>query len=161
MTDPQTPPAIRYYWEDLTVGTVRELGQVTVDRQEVIDFARKFDPQPFHLDDAAAAQTHFGRLSASGWHTCSMTMRLVVDNFLRYAASLGSPGVENLKWLKPVYPGDTLTVRMRTVESRPLKSRPNVGLSRSHTEAFNQHGEQVLLMDSYGMFGRREAAKAG
>ncbi|MDR2990485.1 MAG: MaoC family dehydratase [Burkholderiaceae bacterium] len=158
MSEPQ--PVIRYYWEDLPVGSIRELGQVTVKREEVIAFARQFDPQPFHLDDAAAAQTHFGRLAASGWHTCAMVMRLLVDDFLRYSSSAGSPGLEGVRWLKPVYPGDTLTVRQRIVESRPLKSRPGVGLIRSHLEAFNQHGEQVLLIDSYGMFNRRDAAAA-
>jgi acyl dehydratase len=158
MSDPQTPPAIRYYWEDITVGTVYELGQVTVDREEVINFARRYDPQPFHLDDAAAARTHFGRLAASGWHTGAMVMRLMVDNFLLQSSSQGSPGLESLKWFKPVYPGDTLTARLRIVESRPLKSRPTIGLVRSHLGVSNQHGEQVMLMDSHGMLTRREAA---
>jgi acyl dehydratase len=156
MSEAQLP--IRYYWEDLTVGSVYELGQVTVKREEVVAFARQFDPQPFHLDDAAAARTHFGRLSASGWHTCAMAMRLLVDHFLNRASGQGSPGLEGVKWIKPVYPGDTLTVRQRVVESRRLKSRPGVGLTRSHLEAFNQHGEQVLLIDLYGLFGCREAA---
>ncbi|MDR0478599.1 MAG: MaoC family dehydratase [Burkholderiaceae bacterium] len=159
MPEPQAAsPAIRYYWEDMTVGTVRELGQVTVKREEVIEFARQFDPQPFHLDDAAAAETHFGRLAASGWHTCGMVMRVLVDNFLRYSSSLGSPGLEKVKWPKPVYPGDTLTVRQQVMEARPLNSRPNVGLVRSHLQAFNQHGQQVLLIDSYALFRRRETA---
>jgi acyl dehydratase len=156
---PEPQPSIRYYWEDLPVGNIRELGQVTVSREEVLAFARQFDPQPFHLDDAAAARTPFGRVSASGWHTCAMTMRLQVDNFLRYASSLGSPGLESVKWIKPVYPGDTLTVRQRVVGSRLLKSRPGVGLTRSHLEGFNQNNEQVLLIDVYSMFGCREAAK--
>jgi acyl dehydratase len=155
---PEPLPTIRYYWEDMPVGSSRELGPITVKREEVIAFARQFDPQPFHLDDAAAARTHFGRLSASGWHTCAMVMRLLVDHFLRYASSLGSPGLEGVKWPRPVYPGDTLTVRQRVVEARRLQSRPGVGLIRSHLEAFNQHGEQVLLIDSYAMFGCRDAA---
>jgi len=152
---PEPQPAIRYYWENLPVGTVLELGQTRVKREEVLAFARQFDPQPFHLDDAAAARTHFGRLAASGWHTCAMVMRLMVDHFLLYSSSAGSPGLEGVKWLKPVYPGDTLTARLRVTESRPLKSRPGMGLIRSHLEAFNQHGEQVLLIDSYAMFGCR------
>jgi acyl dehydratase len=155
----QTQPAIRYYWEDLPVGAVHELGQVTVNREEAIAFARQFDPQPFHLDDAAAARTHFGRLSASGWHTCALVMRLMVDHFLNHSSSAGSPGLEGVKWLKPVYPGDTLTARLCVTEARPLKSRPGMGLIRAQQQAFNQHGEQVLLTDAYLMIGRRATAK--
>ncbi|MFT3779090.1 MAG: MaoC family dehydratase [Ottowia sp.] len=146
---------IRYFWEDLPVGTTVEMGSITVDRDEVIAFASRYDPQPFHLDDEAAAQSMFGKLAASGWHTCAMAMGLMVRNFLHESASLGSPGLEQLKWLKPVYPGDVLTLRQRIVESRPMKSRPDVGLTRALWEMFNQHGEQVLLMDGYGMFRRR------
>ena len=153
MSEPQN--TIRYYWEDLPVGAVRELGQVTVNREEVLAFARRFDPQPFHLDDAAAAHTHFGRLAASGWHTCAMVMRLLVDGLLCHASSAGSPGLEGVKWMKPVYPGDTLTARLRVVESRLLKTRPGQGLIRSHLEAFNQHGQQVLLIDSHALFNCR------
>lgn len=149
------PTEIKYYWEDMPVDSVRELGSVQVERQEVLDFASRYDPQPFHLDDAAAAKTPFGRLAASGWHTCAMAMGLMVRNFLNQSSSLGSPGLEQLKWLKPVYPDDTLTARQRVIEARPMNSRPDVGLVRSHTELFNQHGEQVLLMDSWGMFRRR------
>jgi acyl dehydratase len=147
---------IKYFWEDFVVGMTREIGSITVDRAEVIEFASKYDPQPFHLDDAAAAQSMFGRLSASGWHTCAMAMGLVVRNFLHEAASLGSPGLEKIQWLKPVYPGDTLTLRQTTTESRPLSSRPDVGLTRTLWEMFNQHGQQVLMMDGYGMFRRRQ-----
>ncbi|MGB3068950.1 MAG: MaoC family dehydratase [Ottowia sp.] len=146
---------IKYFWEDLPVGKTREIGSITVDRDEVIAFASKYDPQPFHLDEEAATKSMFGKLSASGWHTCAMTMGLMVRGFLHEAASLGSPGMEGIKWLKPVYPGDTLTLHQRIVESRPMKSRPDVGLTRSHWEMFNQHGEQVLMMDGYGMFRRR------
>jgi acyl dehydratase len=151
----QPQKAIKYYWEDLPVGTTLEAGSLTVEREEVLEFARKYDPQPFHLDDEAAAQSIFGRVSASGWHTCSMAMALSVRNFLHETSSLGSPGLEQVKWLKPVYPGDTLTLRLRIVESRPLKSRPGAGLTRAVWEMFNQHGQQVLRMDVYNMFGRR------
>lgn len=150
-----TPGAPFYYWEDLPVGTRLEIGQTTVDRDEVLAFARRYDPQPFHLDDDAAAQSLFGRLAASGWHTCAMAMGLMVRGFLNRAASLGSPGLEGLKWLKPVYPGDTLTLYQRITESRPLQSRPGVGLARTQWEMFNQHGEQVLLLDAYCLFRRR------
>jgi acyl dehydratase len=149
---------ISIYWEDLPVGTVFEAGQITIDREESIEFARRYDPQPFHLDEEAAANTYFKRLSTSGWHTCSLVMRLLVDQFLCKSSSLGSPGLESLKWFKPVYPGDTLTVRQRAVEARLLKSRPGVGLIRWILEAFNQDNEKVLLMDSYMLMGTREAA---
>ena len=151
---------IKYFWEDLPVGTTLDIGSTTVDRDEVIAFASKYDPQPFHLDEAAAAKSMFGKLSASGWHTCSMAMGLMVRGFLHEAASLGSPGLEKIKWMKPVYPGDTLTLKQTILESRPMKSRPDVGLTRTLWEMFNQHGEQVLMMDGYGMFRRRTPAPA-
>ncbi|MEO7057426.1 MAG: MaoC family dehydratase [Caldimonas sp.] len=149
---------VRYYWEDFTVGQTREFGHYEVSREAVLDFASRFDPQPFHLSDDAAAASLFGRLSASGWHTCAMVMRMMCDGYLLDSSSLGSPGMESVKWLKPVYPGDVLRLRMTILESRPLASRPTVGLVRAAYEAVNQHGEPVLAMDGYGMFGRREPA---
>lgn len=154
-TNATQPAAPRYFWEDLHAGQTIELGSVAVEREEVLAFARRYDPQPFHLDDAAAAHSMFGRLAASGWHTCSMAMGLMVRGFLNDSASLGSPGLEQIKWLKPVYPGDTLTLRQRVLETRPMNSRPQVGMVRSLWEMFNQHGEQVLMMDGWGMFRRR------
>ena len=146
---------IRWYWEDLQPGSVRELGSVTPTAEEIREFASKYDPQPFHLDEEAGRQSVFGGLCASGWHTCALAMRLTVENFLRESSSMGSPGLENLRWLKPVYPGDTLSLRHRITESRPLNSRPDLGLVRSVWEMFNQRGEQVLHMEGYGMFRRR------
>ncbi|CAA9417047.1 MAG: Acyl dehydratase, partial [uncultured Ramlibacter sp.] len=128
--------------------------------QEIKAFAAQFDPQPFHLDEEAGRQSVFGALCASGWHTCALAMRLTVDNFLRESSSMGSPGLENLRWMKPVFPGDTLSLRHLITESRPLNSRPDVGLVRSVWELFNQHGEQVLHMEGYGMFRRRTPAGA-
>ena len=157
---PHPQKHIKYFWEDLPVGTTLEIGSATVDHDEVIEFARKYDPQPFHLDDEAAAKSIFGKLSASGWHTCAMAMGLMVRGFLHESSSLGSPGLEKIKWLKPVFPGDTLTLRQKIVESRPMASRPDVGLTRTLWEMFNQHGEQVLLMDGYGMFRRRTPGSA-
>ena len=148
-----------YYWEDLEVGSTRELGSVSPTREQILDFARQFDPQPFHLDDAAAAASVFGKLCASGWHTCAMAMRLMVDNFLSQAAALGSPGLESLKWTKPVYPGDVLTLRQRVVDRRAMNSRPDVGLVRTVWEMHNQQGEQVLHMEGWGMFRRRTPAE--
>jgi acyl dehydratase len=148
----------RYYWEDLQPGSVRELGSVTPTADEIKAFASQFDPQPFHVDEEAGRQSMFGALCASGWHTCAMAMRLTVDNFLREAASLGSPGLEKLSWLHPVFPCDTLSLRHTILESRPLRSKPDVGLVRSSWDMFNQDGEQVLHMEGYGMFRRRNPA---
>ena len=145
----------KYFWEDFPVGQVREFGAMLVTRDAVLDFAHKFDPQPFHVDDAAAERSLFGRLAASGWHTAAMAMRMMCDEYLLESASLGSPGLESLKWLKPVYPGDTLSVRLTTVEARPMASRPEVGLVRSKWEVLNQHREPVLAMEGWGMFRRR------
>lgn len=150
--------AIRFYWEDFPVGQVREFGAFVVRRDEVIDFARQFDPQPFHLDDAAAGRSLFGRLAASGWHTCAMAMRMMCDAYLLESASLGSPGVDSIKWLRPVHPGDTLRMRLTVLESRPLASRPTAGLLRSGWEVMNQHDETVLTMEGHGMFQRRSPA---
>ena len=119
---------IKYFWEDLPVGTTLDIGSTTVDRDEVIAFASKYDPQPFHLDEAAAAKSMFGKLSASGWHTCAMAMGLMVRGFLHESSSLGSPGLEKVSWLTPVYPGDTLTLKQTILESRPMKSRPDVAV---------------------------------
>ena len=151
---------VKYYWEDLVVGSTRELGSVSPTREQILDFARQFDPQPFHLDEAAAQASVFGSLCASGWHTCAMAMRLMVDNFLSEAASLGSPGLESLKWLKPVFPGDTLSLRHTVLDSRPMSRRPDVGLVRTLWEMHNQHGDQVLRMEGWGMFRRRTSGAA-
>lgn len=150
----------RYFWEDLVVGAVRDLGTVTLTAEEIKDFARQFDPQPFHLDEEAGRQSIFGGLCASGWHTSALAMRLSVTNFLHEAASLGSPGVENLRWLKPVYPGDTLRLELLVLESRPMRSRPKMGLVRSRWDMYNQHGDKVFQMEGYGMFRRRHPASA-
>jgi acyl dehydratase len=147
-----------YYWEDLQPGSVRELGSVRPSVDDIKDFAEQFDPQPFHVDELEGRRSIFGNLCASGWHTCALAMRLTVDNFLRDAASLGSPGLESLRWLKPVYPDDTLTLRHTILESRPLRKRPDVGLVRARWEMYNQNSEKVLEMEGYGMFRRREPA---
>jgi acyl dehydratase len=150
------PP--RLFWEDFPVGQVREFGHYEVGREAVLTFARQFDPQPFHLDDAAAEASLFGRLSASGWHTCAMAMRMMCDGYLLESASLGSPGIEKLNWLKPVYPGDVLHLRIEVLEARPMTSRPSVGLVRSRTSVLNQDDDAVLSMEGVGMFRRRSAA---
>ena len=147
---------IRWYWEDFPVGHVREFGAMPVTREAVLAFATQFDPQPFHLDDAAAEASLFGKLSASGWHTCAMVMRMMCDEYLLESSSLGSPGIDSLRWTQPVYPGDTLSLRLTTLEARPMASRPSVGLVLSKWEVLNQRREVVLTMQGWGMFGRRE-----
>lgn len=145
------------HYEDIEVGARRSFGGYDVAREEVIDFASKYDPQPFHLDDEAAAATHFGRLSASGWHTCAMTMAMLVENMKTQAqAGLGSPGVDQLKWLKPVYPGDTLRCETEVIEKRRSKSRPDMGLFKSRIRVFNQDGAAVLEMTSNGLIRVRD-----
>lgn len=148
----------RIHWEDLVPGSVRELGTVSPTEEEIKEFASRFDPQPFHLDEEAARHSVFGRLCASGWHTCALAMRLTVDNLLRESSSLGSPGLENVRWLKPVYPDDQLSLRHVILESRPLLRRPDTGLVRSRWEMRNQNGDLVMEMEGYGMFGRRHPA---
>ncbi len=149
------------YFEDLVVGAEREFGSYEVTREEVIEFATKYDPQPFHLSDEAAAKTHFGRIAASGWHTAAMTMaviaRAVVDE---EQAGLGSPGVDELRWLKPVYPGDTLTVRGEILEKTPSRSKPEIGSFRTATVVTNQHGEPVMKFTSIVLMRRRPGAAA-
>jgi len=147
----------KWYFEDFKVGDSVEIGSRTVTEEEIIAFATQFDPQPFHVDPDAAARSIFGGIIASGWHTCSMMMRLMVDGFLNNSSSMGSPGVDQLRWLKPVRAGDTLTLRLVTLESTPSSSKPDRGVVVSEWRATNQHGELVLTIKGLGMFGRRSA----
>ena len=144
------------YWEDLEVDRVTIFGDYDVTREEVLEFARKYDPQPFHLSDEAAAKTHFGRIAASGWHTAAMTMAVIVRSFERNPqAGLGSPGVDDLRWLKPVYPGDRLTVRGRIVEKTPSRSKPEIGSFRTENTVTNQDGVDVMRFTSIVLMRRR------
>jgi acyl dehydratase len=145
------------YFEDLELDKERYFGSYEVTREEVIDFARKYDPQPFHLSDEAAAKTHFGRLAASGWHTCAMVMATTVRYFMtdEPQAGLGSPGIDELRWLKPVYPGDTLHVRGTILEKTPSRSKPEIGSFRTRTIVTNQHGVSVLTFTSIVLIRRR------
>ncbi|WP_114519908.1 MaoC family dehydratase [Altererythrobacter sp. ZODW24] len=145
------------HYEDVVVGETASYGSYAVTREEVIDFASKYDPQPFHLNDEAAAQTYFGRLSASGWHTGAMAMRMMVDNMIANpTASLGSPGIDNLKWIKPVYPGDTLRCEATTLEKRRSKSNPAMGIMKGETRVFNQDDVLVMTMVSNGLIKVRD-----
>ena len=144
------------YFEDLTIGSRQSFGRYQVTRDEVIEFARKYDAQPFHLDDAAAARTHFGRLAASGWHTCAMTMAMLVEDMKANAqASLGSPGMDELRWLKPVYPGDTLRCESEVIEKTPSRSKP-MGVVRSRLTVLNQHDEPVMTFIPIALVRRRD-----
>ncbi|MFZ9396415.1 MAG: MaoC family dehydratase [Erythrobacter sp.] len=144
------------YYEDLEIGKLRTFGRYEVTREEVLEFARKYDPQAFHLDDEAAAKTHFGRLSASGWHTCAMTMAMLVENMkVDRQAGLGSPGLDGLKWKKPVYPGDTLRVESTLIEKRRSASRPEMGIMKGHVRVLNQHDEVVMEMWNTGLIAVR------
>ena len=145
------------FYEDIAIGHKQAFGRYEVTREEVIDFASKYDPQPFHLDDEAAAQTHFGRISASGWHTCSMTMSMLVANLTaNKQAGLGSPGVDELRWKKPVYPGDTLRCETEVIEKRRSASRPEMGVYRSRVRVLNQDDLPVMTFISNGLIRTRD-----
>lgn len=144
------------YFDDLKVGQESTFGHYDVTREEVIEFAQKYDPQPFHLSDKEAAKTHFGRIAASGWHTCAMTMAVIARHVVATEqAGLGSPGVDELRWLKPVYPGDRLTVTGKIVEKTPSRSKPQIGVIRTETLVTNQDDVPVMRFTSIVMMQRR------
>ena len=136
------------WFEDYVPGAVHDLGSVMVDEQEIIAFAQQFDPQPFHLDKEWAEKSTFGGLIASGWHTACMAMRLIVDHYLSEVSSEGSPGIDELRWLRPVRPGDQLTVRITVLDAKRSRSRPERGIVRSQIETLNQDGEVVMHLTS-------------
>jgi acyl dehydratase len=148
------------FFEDFVPGSVTTFRGPTVTKDDMVAFAREFDPLPFHLDEAAAKGTFAGGLIASGWHTCAMTMRMNADGYLLDAAGMGAPGIEEVKWLKPVRAGDTLSVRRTVLETRESRSRPEMGLVHVLTEVLNQAGEVVMTQLNWIMFGRRAAAAA-
>ena len=143
------------FFEDFETGQVVELGSRTVTEDEIVAFARQFDPQPFHVDPDAAKESVFGGLIASGWHTGALWMRLYVDAMLGSTAARGSPGIEELRWLAPVRPGDTLTGRLTVLDVSPSGTRPDRGTVRIRGEMVNQDGVTVMAMTSRGHFGRR------
>lgn len=145
------------YWEDFKVGKREAIGSVVVDKDELIEFAKRYDPQPFHVDEEAAKKSIYGGLIASGWHTCSMVMRLMCDAYLLESASLGSPGLENVRWLRPVRPGDTLTAYRTIEETRLSGSRPDRGIVKTLWEVENHKGELVLTMSGVNFFLKRQA----
>ena len=146
------------YFEDLEIGAETYFGSYEVTREEVIEFARKYDPQPFHLSDEEAAKTHFGRLAASGWHTCAMTMAVIARHVVgEEQAGLGSPGIDELRWRRPVYPGDTLHVRSTIVDKTPSRSKPEMGSFRSEMTVTNQDDQPVMTFTSIVLIRRRPA----
>jgi acyl dehydratase len=150
--------ADRLHFEDFPPGEVTSYGSYPLTLEEIVDFAREFDPQPFHLDDDAARHTLLGGLAASGWHGCAILMRLNCDGFLNAATSMGAPGIDEVKWLKPLRPGMTLAVRRTTLEARPSKSRPEMGLVKFLFELVTSDGDVVLTQLGSIMFARRQVA---
>jgi acyl dehydratase len=144
------------FFEDLRPGDISTFGEMTVTRAAIVEFAREFDPQPFHLDEDAAQETFVGRLIASGWHSCAMQMRMVCDGWLLRASSMGAPGIEEVKWLRPVLPGDTLRVRQTILDAKASRSRPDTGLVHFQLEMLNGTDEAVMSQTMWVMFRRRE-----
>lgn len=145
----------RRYLEDFRPGEAIDLGSCTVTRDEILEFARRYDPQPFHLDEEAARRSIYGGLIASGWHTTALLMRLLVDGMVNGAESMGSPGVDEIRWLKPVRPGDTLRARAVVLDVVPSRSKADRGYVRTRYEVFNQRDEKVMTMITLGIFRRR------
>ena len=158
MTSNFSTPIEQRYFEDYVAGAVHEFGNIAVEESQVIEFARRFDPQIFHTDPEAAKATMFGGLIASGWHTAALMMRLFVDNYLSSSASLGSPGVDELRWLKPVRPGDTLSARATILEANRSRSKPDRGIIRTYIEIMNQDGEVVMTMRALNLLRCRTQA---
>jgi acyl dehydratase len=146
------------YFEDYIPGAVFEYGEIRVDEAEILDFARRFDPQDMHADPEAAKHGRFGGLIASGWHTAAMMMRLVVENFLPKKASLASPGIDELRWLRPVRPGDVLRLRVTVLEATRSRSRPDRGVVRTFMEVLNQDREVVMSLKPMNIIASRSAS---
>jgi acyl dehydratase len=153
-------PEAHRYFEDYVPGSVHELGMAVVDEAEIVEFARRYDPQPIHTDPQWARSGPFGGLIASGWHTAAITMRLLADQYLSPAASLASPGIDELRWLRPVRPGDELRVRVTVVEARPSRSKPDRGLLRSRVEVLDADGSAVMTLIALNLVRRRPDAAA-
>jgi acyl dehydratase len=147
-----------WYFEDFFPGQEIALGSRTLSEEEIIAFATQFDPQPFHVDPAAAAGSIYGGVIASGWHTCSLMMRLIVDNLMSESSSMGSPGLDGVRWLLPVRAGDTISVSYLTTQVKPSTSKADRGVVWSKWTATNQHGQTVCTIEGMGMFGRRPDA---
>jgi len=146
----------QFYWEDFTPGRVFEHGPRRLPREEMIAFAAEFDPQPMHLDEAAARDTTAGGLAASGWYLCCILMRMCTDAFLLDSSSMGAPGVDEVRWLIPVRPGEALSLRATVLDTRTSRSRPDMGFVRFGFELFNAEGARAMTLTTSLMLGRRE-----
>jgi len=158
MVDSFIVPIDRRYLEDYAPGSTYEFGSLTVTEDEIIRFAEQFDPQAFHLDPDVARKSVFGGIIASGWHTAALAMRLLVDHFISHAAALGSPGSDELRWLKPVRPGDTLSLRVTVLDARRLESKSDRGIVRSFVEVLNQDREVVMTRIAFSILLSRQAS---
>ena len=147
--------ARQWYFEDFYPGQEIDLGERSVSEEEIVAFARQFDPQPFHVDRDAARASIYGGVIASGWHTCSLMMRMVVDGLMASSSSMGSPGLDGVRWLRPLRAGDTIRVRYLTTQVKASNSKPDRGVVWSTWTATNQHGEEICTIEGMGMFGRR------
>lgn len=150
----------KLHFEDFSPGQKIVHGPRPISREEIVAFAAQFDPQPMHLDEDAGRNSLLGGLSASGWHSCSITMRMICDAFILNTASMGTGSVEEVKWLRPIHPGDQLTLHATVLETRASRSRPERGIVRFLFELFNGHGERVMTMVSPAIIGRRQADAA-
>ena len=148
---------IRYYFEDFTIGRVFDSGTRQLSEQDILSFAREYDPQYFHTDPEAAKQSIFGGLIASGWQTVGVCMRLMCDSYLLESSSMGSPGVDEVRWVKPVYPGDTLRMRATVIAAKPSSSKPDRGIATMRCNIYNQKDELVMHMQGMQMMQRRPA----
>jgi len=146
---------IKYYWEDFVPGEVAQFGNYPVTKEEIIEFAGEYDPQPMHIDEEAAKKSFMGGLCASGWHSCAMAMRMMCDHFIFETAGMGAPGVEYTKWRAPVHPGDILSLKRECLERRASKSRPEMGLTRFRYTMTNQNGEEKMITEGLMMIARR------
>jgi len=147
-------------FEDMEVGKTFEIGEHTFTRDEIVRFAEQFDPQPFHVSDEGAAASPYGRLIASGWHTCSVMMGLLVRNAFAGSTSMGSPGIDDIRWIRPVYVGDTIRMTNTILDRRVSASKPDRGIVSTQWEGVNQHGETVITVRSKGLFGLRNPGSA-
>ncbi|MBN9429167.1 MAG: MaoC family dehydratase [Burkholderiales bacterium] len=154
-------PFKQRYFEDYRVGEVAEFGDYLVTEQEIIEFAKRYDPQPFHLDAETARHSIYGGLISSGWLTGSILMRLLVDHYISPLASMGSPGIDELRWIKPVRPGDRLRARVCVIEARRSQSKPDRGIVRVRQEVINQEGDTVMSVTSMGMYKCRSSSSEG
>ena len=153
-------PVDQRYFEDYRRGAVFDCGKIHVDESEIIAFAQRYDPQYFHTSPDAAARSVYGGLIASGWHTTAMTMRLLVSHYLSSVASLGSPGIDELRWIRPVRPADTLSVRVTVLEAKRSRSKPDRGVIQSLIEVSNQGGELVMSLKAINLLLCREPSPA-